>query len=259
MSYEFIIYDKRPEDHLAVVTINRPEVLNALNPAATGELEQVWDDIAADSDMWVAILTGAGDRAFSVGNDLKDRSSDTWPPKRGPGGWGGLVNRFDFYKPVIAAVNGWALGGGLEICLACDLVVASESARFGAPETRIGGVATGAIHRLVRQIPWKVAMAMLYTGKPIDAHEAHRVGLANEVVPADQLMPAAERWAREITESAPLGVQAAKEVALRGDGRPLEEAMRESYEAIQRVRASEDSVEGRQAFADKRPPCWQAK
>ncbi len=258
MAYQFIIYDKRPDEHLAVVTINRPEVLNAVNVAATDELTQIWDDFASDPALWVAILTGTGERAFTVGNDLKDKTS-TWPPERGPNGWGGLVTRFDLHKPVIAAVNGWALGGGLEICLACDIVVAAEHARFGCPEARIGGVPTGAIHRLVRQIPWKSAMAMLCTGTPIDAREAYRVGLVNEVVPSDQLMPAAQRWAQEITLSAPLGVQAAKEVASRGDGLSVEAAMSQSYGAIERVRASEDSKEGRRAFAEKRAPRWQGR
>lgn len=259
MSYQFTIYDKRPDEHLAVVTINRPEVLNAIHPAATEELTRIWDDFAADPELWVAILTGAGDRAFSVGNDLKDRSSDTWPPKLGAAGWGGFVTRFDLFKPVIAAVNGWAVGGGLELCLACDLAVASESARFSCPEARIGGVPTGTIQQLLRALPSKVAMAMLYTGQPLDALEAYRVGLVNEVVVADRLMSTAQRWAREITLSAPLGVQATKEVANLGDGLPLEEAMRQSYPAIERVRASADSIEGRRAFAEKRKPHWKGR
>ena len=259
MSYRFIKYEQRSDEHIAVVTINRPDVLNALNPAATEELSKIWDDFAANPDMWVAILTGAGDRAFTVGNDLKDRSSEDWPPKRGADGWGGLVNRFDLYKPVIAAVNGWALGGGLEISLACDIVIASENARFGCPETRIGGVATGAIQRLIRQIPRKIAMKMLYTGTPIDAAEAYRVGLVNEVVPADQLMAAAEHMAREITKNAPLGVQATKEVAFLGESLPLKDAVHGNYSAIERVRASQDSVEGRRAFAEKRAPNWRGR
>lgn len=259
MTYKFVIYDKRPDDHMALVTINRPDVLNALNPEATGELTEIWDDFATDPDLWVAILTGTGDRAFTVGNDLKDRSNKSWPPKRGPSGWGGLVTRFDLWKPVIAAVNGHALGGGLEICLACDIVIASENASFGCPEVRIGGVPTGAIHRLLRQIPTKTAMAMMITGQSIDAHEAFRAGLVNEVTAPDQLLARAKEWAFEITQSAPLGVQAIKEVAFLGNDVPLETAMRQNYPSIERVRASEDSKEGRRAFAKKRKPQWQGR
>ena len=259
VSYKFVIYDKHPKDHMALVTINRPDVLNALNPAATEELTEIWDDFEADPDLWVAILTGKGDRAFTVGNDLKDRSSESWPPKRGPSGWGGLVTRFSLWKPVIAAVNGYALGGGLEICLACDIVIASEKASFGCPEVRIGGVPTGAIHRLLRQIPTKIAMAMMITGRSIDAHEALSVGLVNEVTAPDQLLVRAKDWAFEITKSAPLGVQAIKEVAFQGQDLPIETAMRQSYPSIERVRASEDSKEGRRAFAEKRKPQWRGR
>ncbi|MFL2771546.1 MAG: enoyl-CoA hydratase-related protein [Rhodospirillaceae bacterium] len=259
VTYNFVIYDKYPDLHIAQVTINRPDVLNALNPAANQELEDVWDNFASDPDLWVAILTGAGDRAFTVGNDLKDRSSESWPPKRGPSGWGGLVTRFDLWKPVIAAVNGYALGGGLEICLACDIIIASENASFGCPEVRIGGVPTNAIHRLLRQIPTKAAMAMMFTGKPIDADEAFRIGLVNEVTAPDQLLERAQEWAVEITKSAPLGVQSIKEVAFKGQGMSIEEAMLQNYESIERVRASQDSKEGRSAFAEKRKPKWQGR
>ena len=256
MSDSFVIYEKRSDEHLAVVTMNRPEVMNALHPPATDELTAIWDDFAADPEMWVAILTGAGDRAFTVGDDLKHASS---PPSFGAAGWGGLVTRFELWKPVIAAVNGWALGGGLEIALACDLAIASEGARFGCPEARIGGSPSKVAQQLLRHLPRKVALAMLYTGQPIGAQEAYRVGLVNEVVPADQLLPAAERWAREVTASAPLGVQAAKEAAFRGDGLPLEAAMRQAYPGNLRVRDSADSREGRRAFAEKRPPRWEGR
>ena len=256
VSYSFVTYDKRPDEHLAIITMNRPEVLNAIHSPATEELTAIWDDYANDSSMWVAILTGAGDRAFTVGDDLKHSAT---PPNFGPAGWGGLVTRFNLWKPVIAAVNGWALGGGLEIVLACDIAVASENARFGCPEARIGGTPSKVAQQLLRQLPRKVAMAMLYTGQPIDAHEAYRVGLVNEVVSNDQLLSVAERWAHEITDSAPLGVQAAKEAAIRGDGLPLEAAMRQNFPGNLRVRDSADSREGRRAFAEKRPPRWEGR
>ena len=257
--YQFIDYEKNLNEHLAVITMNRPEVLNAMNPASTKEMTTIWDDFANDPEMWVAILTGAGDRAFTVGNDLKDTSSDTWPPKRDPSGWGGLVNRFDLSKPVIAAVNGWALGGGFELCLAADLVIASESARFGCPEVRIGGVPTGSIHRLIRQVPSKAAMAILLTGESIDAQEAFRIGLINEVVTTEKLMIKARELAKEITRSAPLGVQAVKKVIRQSDHLTLSEAMQTNYPAIEEVRSSQDSVEGRKAFTEKRRPKWEGR
>jgi enoyl-CoA hydratase/carnithine racemase len=198
MEYEYARYEKR--DRVAVITINRPEVLNALHPPASAELSAIWDDFAADPDLWVAILTGAGDRAFSAGNDLKytaahaGRTAAQGAPVKG--GFGGITARFDLVKPTIAAVNGWAMGGGCEMALACDLIIAAEHARFGLPEPRVGLFAgAGGVHRLPRQLPLKIAMGMILTGKAIDAQEAARWGLANEVVPAAELMGAAERWA----------------------------------------------------------------
>ena len=161
MAHEFCDYEKR--DHLAIVTLNRPEVLNALHPAATAELSGVWDDFADDDDLWVAILTGAG-RAFSAGNDLKATAAASSRQSRAPagpvkGGWGGITTRYDLFKPLIAAVNGWAMGGGCEMALACDIVVASEAARFGLPEPRVGLAgepvhATGSPARSRRRSRW---------------------------------------------------------------------------------------------------------
>jgi enoyl-CoA hydratase/carnithine racemase len=262
MAYDFAIYEKR--DHVAYVTINRPEVLNALHPDASRELSGIWDDFAADDNLWVAILTGAGSRGFSAGNDLKataarNAGSNVGNTGRGPirGGFGGLTERYDLFKPVIGAVNGWAMGGGCELALACDILVAADHARFGLPEPRVGLAAlAGGVHRLPRQIPLKMAMGMILTGKPIDAHEAHRLGLVNEVVPADQLLPTADRWAAEILECAPLSVRGSKEASLTGLDLPLFAAMRSSYPTLQRHLASADAVEGPRAFADKRTPNW---
>lgn len=262
MAYEFAIYEKR--DRVAHITINRPEVMNALHPDASRELSGIWDDFAADDDLWVAILTGAGSRGFSAGNDLKataarNAGSTVGNTGRGPirGGFGGLTERFDLYKPVIGAVNGWAMGGGCELALACDILVAADSARFGLPEPRVGLAAlAGGIHRLPRQIPLKIAMGMLLTAKPIDATEAHRLGLVNEVVPLDQLIPTAERWAAEILECAPLSVRGSKEAAMVGLDVPLRAAIRSSYPGIQEHLASADAVEGPRAFSDKRQPNW---
>jgi enoyl-CoA hydratase/carnithine racemase len=262
MAYEFAIYEKR--DHVAHITINRPEVLNALHPDASRELSTIWDDFAADDDLWVAILTGAGSRGFSAGNDLKatasrNAGSTVGNTGRGPvrGGFGGLTERYDLFKPVIGAVNGWAMGGGCELALACDILVAADSAQFGLPEPRVGLAAlAGGIHRLPRQVPLKIAMGMILTGKPISAAEAYRIGLVNEVVPLEQLLPTAERWAAEIRECAPLSVRGSKQGSMTGLDWPLAAAMRSSYPILQQHLASADAVEGPLAFSEKRTPNW---
>ena len=257
MQLEFVRYEKR--DHVAVVTINRPEVMNALHPPANEELSRVWDDVADDPDVRVAILTGAGDRAFSAGNDLK-WTAQHGVPRMPKGGFGGLVARDDLWKPLIAAVNGVALGGGLEIALACDIIVAAENARLGLPEPRVGLMAAaGGVHRLPRHVPLKIAMGMMLTGRQIPATEALRIGLVNEVVPPAQLMAAAERWASEILECSPLSVQASKQAALQGLAKPLAEAMAGDYPLVRKLWTSEDVVEGPLAFAEKRKPVWKGR
>jgi enoyl-CoA hydratase/carnithine racemase len=257
MDLEFVRYEKR--DRLAIVTLQRPEVMNALHPPAGEELDRVWNDFAADPDVWVGILTGAGDRAFSAGNDLKWTAANA--PTRWPkSGFGGLTARTDLVKPLIAAVNGAALGGGLELALACDLVIAADHATLGLPEPRVGLIAAaGGMHRLPRSIPLKIAMGMLLTGKPITAAEAARLGLVNEVVPLAELMPAADRWARTICECSPLAIQATKQCVYEGLGRPVADAMATRYPAAARLSKSEDFREGPRAFAQKRKPVWQGR
>ena len=175
--------------------------------------------------------------------------------------FGGLVdapNWFDTWKPIIAAVNGVAGGGGCEMALACDVVIAAENARFGQPEVKRGLIAgAGGVHRLPRTLPPKIALGLLLTGRLISAQEAYRQGLVNEVTPPGQAMDAARRWAAEILQASPLAVQATKQAALLGLDRPLAAALDESqYPAVRRLRASEDPVEGSRAFAEKRPPRW---
>src|SRR5215813_7984176 len=242
MQLEFVRYEKR--GRIAWVTIDRPEVMNALHPPANEELSRVWDDFATDAETWVAVLTGAGERAFSAGNDLK------WTalhgvPRMPKGGFGGIVARDDLWKPIIAAVNGVALGGGLELALACDVIVAADTARLGLPEPRVGLMAAaGGVHRLPRHVPLKIAMGMMLTGRHVTAAEAARIGLVNEVVPGKELRATAERWATEILECSPLSVQATKQAALQGFAKPVLEAMTAQYPLVQKLFTSEDVVEG---------------
>jgi enoyl-CoA hydratase/carnithine racemase len=258
MSYQYVIYEKK--GHIAYVTINRPEVMNALHYDANVELSQVFNDFKQDDQAWVAILTGAGQKAFSAGNDLKATAAATARGEKStllsvP--FGGITSGFECDKPIIAAVNGFALGGGFEIALACDLIIAAEHASFGQPEPRVGLIAgAGGVHRLPAQIPLKQAMGLLLTGRQITAQEAYRLGLVNEVVPAAELMSTAERWANEILECSPLSVQLTKEAALSGLNLPVEEAVRQDRPRLQRLFTSQDFVEGPKAFAEKRKPRW---
>jgi enoyl-CoA hydratase/carnithine racemase len=263
MPYQFVTY--RKEGRIAVVTINRPEVMNALHYPSHQELWDIWCDFRDDPDLWVAILTGTGDKAFSAGNDLKytaaQMAAGNYVPQLfPPGGFGGITNPADCWKPLIAAVNGYALGGGFEMVLACDIVVAADHARFGLPEPRVGLMAAaGGVQRLPRQIPQKIAMGMMLTGRHITAQEAHSLGLVNEVVPLGELMAAARRWAAEILECSPLAVRATKQAALVGLDLPLGPAITNQYYAFQQMMLSQDLLEGPKAFAEKRKPQWKGK
>ncbi|MFN6956268.1 MAG: enoyl-CoA hydratase-related protein [Acetobacteraceae bacterium] len=246
------------EGRLRIVTLNRPEVMNALHSEAHFELEKVWDEFAANPDLWVAIVTGAGDRAFSAGNDLKVQAAG----KRGPtppSGFAGLTARFDLDKPLIAAVNGVAMGGGFEIALACDLIIAAENAVFALPEPRVGLVAgAGGVHRLPRMIGQKQALGMILTGRRVSAAEGKALGFVNEVVPQGQALEGAKRWAAMILECSPLAVRASKQCVYAGLDEPtLQKAIGTMYPAQQRNRDSQDFIEGPRAFAEKRKPNWQ--
>jgi enoyl-CoA hydratase/carnithine racemase len=259
MTYEFITYEKR--GRVAVVTLNRPDSMNALHLEAHLELKNAWEDYRDDPDVWVAILTGAGDRAFCAGNDLKvtaertaeggDLQGEARPP------FGRITRDFDCPKPIIAAVNGVAAGGGLELILACDIVVASEHARLGLPEPKVGLYAgAGGAHRLARQIPFKLAMGMLLTGDLIDAPEAHRIGLVNQVVPHAELLTTARAWADRITRCSPLSVQLTKEAVFDAQFVSIDDAFRRDNTRRDRLLASHDFVEGPRAFTEKRQPEW---
>lgn len=260
--FRYIAYET--DGHVVTVTIKRPEVMNALHQEAHLELDTAWKAYESDDQAWVAILTGDGDRAFCAGADLKSDDDSKYPQpywiRFKPGGFGGLTERFDLVKPVIAAVNGFALGGGFELALSCDIIVAAEHARFGLPEPRVGVFASdGGVHRIVRQLPQKIAMGLMLTGRHITAEEGHRWGVVNEVVPASDLMPAARRWADAILECAPLSVWASKEAALAGLHLSLGDAINRRHEYHLRMGGSADQKEGNRAFREKRKPQWSGR
>jgi enoyl-CoA hydratase/carnithine racemase len=206
------------------------------------------------------IINGAGERAFCAGMDLRYRPAEGSSPVQMPaGGFAGLTNPrgCKITKPIIAAIHAYTLGGGLELAMACDIIVAADNATLGLPEVKRGIMAGGGgVHRLPRQIPLKIAMGYLMTGKNMPVQEAARWGLVNEVVPLADLMDAARRWAAEITEAAPLSVRASKEAAMLGLETSLEEAYNSSFPAMQQMRGSNDSREGVAAFAERRKPNW---
>jgi enoyl-CoA hydratase/carnithine racemase len=254
---EFITTETR--GRAFIVTINRPEVMNALHPPANVEMAEAWDAFVADDDLWVGIVTGSGDRAFSAGNDLKYQAQGgemSWPAS----GFGGLTSRANCDKPLIAAVNGLALGGGFEIALACDIIIASENASFGLPEPKVGLAAlAGGVHRLPRQIGYKNAMGMMLAARRVDAAEGFRLGICQEVVAHGELMDRTLGWAEEIAACAPLSVRATKQAAQAGMEMSLEEALVGKFDGISRMIKSEDFVEGPLAFAEKRKPQWKGK
>ena len=243
------------------ITINRPAALNALDPLAHRELASAFDRLAADPELRLAVLTGAGERAFCVGSDLKARA-ETDADDHPPTGFAGLTHRFGLAKPVIAAVNGLALGGGVEIVAACDLAVAADHVEFALPEPRVGLAALGGggLQRLARALPLKHAMDLVLTGRRIAADEAKRMGLINDVVPRAELKPQVRRLAEMILAGAPLAIEASKQVMLQSLAIPdLEAAVRARYPAAERMLASEDAREGSRAFVEKRAPRWQGR
>lgn len=245
---------------VTTVTLNRPAVLNAINAPMHDELEQVFNDFAADDAQHICVLTGAGDKAFCAGSDVKSAAKSGLTMTLPAHGYAGLAARFDCPKPIIAAVNGLAFGGGFEVALACDLIIAADHARFCVPEPLIGAVAlAGGLHRLARQLPLKQAMGLILSSRAIDAAEARALGLVNEVVPAGELAAAVRRWCDDILKGAPPAIRASKATALRGLGEPsLADAIagQVDYPEFDQWRESADLREGITAFAEKRPPRW---
>lgn len=263
MANKFVIVEKK--GHLTIIKINRPEAMNALHPPAHQELDSAFNEFADDPEARVAILTATGDKVFCPGNDLKYLAQHGAEEVKKSiagltGGFGGITSRFDLFKPVIAAVNGTALGGGTEIVLACDIIIAAENAKLGLPEPRVGLMAgSGGVHRLPRQIPYHLAMGYILTGQQMSTKEALAAGLINEVVPLSDLMAAAERWANEIIECSPLAVRASKQAALLGLGYPIDEAVKTRFSLLNEMMQSEDMQEGPRAFAEKRKPQWKGR
>ncbi len=254
-SYEHILVERR--GHVLEVLINRPDVSNALLPEANDELEQIFNAYEADDSLWVAIISGAGSKAFCTGNDLKAASTGRrmWMPRTG---FGGLTARPNRTKPVICAVNGYAMGGGFEIALASDLVVADATAQFALSEVRVGLLAgAGGLQRLTRQIPYKQAMEMILTGRRVGAEEARVLGFVNRLVPVGTALDGARALAEELLECSPNSIRLSKEL-LNEQARyaSTDDAVQPAYRAIDRVVNSEDRIEGVMAFAQKRKPVW---
>lgn len=255
------IVEYTKEGKIAIFTINRPEALGALNVEGMKQLHNVLLDFRDNDELWVGIITGTGDKVFSAGVDIKDylpfvqRTTDK--PWQRPTG---IMRGLNIWKPLIAACNGLTYGGGLEIALACDMVIASENATFGLPEVTVGVCpGGGGTQRLPRTIPRRIAAQILFTGQPIDAHEAYRIGLVNKVVPIDELMPEARKLAETICRAAPLAVRTAKESMMRGLDMSLEEGLRLEDDFQRYIMSTKDFNEGITAFRDKRKPKFEGK
>jgi len=252
--------DYKKKGKIAVFTLNRPPV-NAINMELVRELHKAMVIFRDDPGAWVGVITGAGEKAFSAGADIKDTlpfmKEHRDSPKDFPESlWRGL----EIWKPLIAAINGIAVGGGLEIALACDIRIASEKARLGTPEVTLGLIpGWGGTQRLPRMVPWCKAAEILLTGKLIDAHEAYRIGLVNEVVPPEEVMPKAMEWAEVICQAAPLAVRTAKEAMTRGCSLSLEDGLRLENSLNTYLFGTEDFTEGTTAFVEKRKPDYKVR
>lgn len=265
-----IVFEKK--ERIAIIRLNRPQALNALDPPSIRLFQKALIEFRDDPDLWVAVITGTGDRGFCTGADLKK----TLPPKdtfayayflpekesidKGMYIRGLDITKLNIEKPIIAAVNGHAVGGGLEIALTCDMRIASENATFGLVEVKVSSIpALGGIQRLIRGVPMAVAMRMLLTGERINAQEAHRVGLISDVYPLQELVPEAMKLAERICENGPLAVQAVKRLTHWGLNMPIDQAIDVEQIMWGVLRDTEDRIEGRVAFEQKRKPKYKGR
>lgn len=249
------------DGHVARVTIDRPKVLNAVDAKTHQRLNEIWDSIESDPQVRVVVVTGSGERAFCTGADMSagavGKTGLQYWADLDPNGFGGLSLRTTLDVPVIARVNGYALGGGMEMVLGCDIVVAADTARFGLTEPRVGRIPLdGGVTQLVRRLPYTQAMSLLLTGRRAGAAEMARMGLVNEVAPAGQLDEAVERWVADILACAPTSLRAIKQMVQRTAHLTSQEARAARLPALMAALDSEDSREGVRAFQEKRPAVW---
>jgi E-phenylitaconyl-CoA hydratase len=253
--------DYAKEGRIAVITINRPRAFNAVDLETWRGLQEAITQLRDDPEVWAGIITGAGEKAFCAGADIKETLPFMKDNKDSKWSWPATpMLGLEIWKPLVAAINGYAFGGGLEIALACDIRIASENARLGTPEVTLGLIpAWGGTQRLPRMVPWCKAAELVLMGKQIDAQEAYRIGLVNTVVPLNELMSTARAWAETICQAGPLAVRAAKEAMVRGTGMTLEDGLRLENALVANLFSSDDFTEGTSAFVEKRKPDYKAK
>lgn len=249
------------EDHVAYVTLNRPDAMNSLDPESVAQLADIWAEVRRNDDIRVSVLSGTGEKSFCTGTDMKktpppaECMASIWLREGQP-----ILPHMKMWKPIIAAINGYAIGGGLEMALACDIRIASTTAKFGLTEVKVASLAgLNGTQCLPRAIPQAVAMKMLLTGAMIDAQEALRVGLISDVVEPAELAELAKKYAGMIAANAPLSVKAAKQAALMGLDMPLDHGIAFSHLLWGTLRDTEDRKEGFQAFSEKRAPQWKGR